>query len=311
MAAPTKADLLCEQGKALLKEQKVDAAIAMFTQAIAENSRHVPAHESLASIHYARKEYAQAAAFFQKASLFDPRRIDPIINLGAVQNRMGDFQAAAKTLRLAVSRDRKNAAAYYNLAIAQKGLNQPHLAVSAYKEALKFDPKMTEAYQNLGNLYLEMGNIQQAQFQYRKALEINPKSERAQRGLEKSYDVAEQKKKAVNPFGRLVNMEELNNRADQKVRQLTPHQQYEDRTAVHALVKEAQSAASALLLLLHDRISPLISRINQSFAQSEDPRLLLRENEMFAAGKAAFDVANAHLRAQVQLLRDHEVEIRK
>lgn len=311
MAAPSKADQLCEQGKALLRERKVDEAFAMFEQAIQENSRHVAAYESLAAIYFARKDYAKAAAHFQKASQYDPRRIDPIINLGAVQNRMGDFQAAAKTLRLAVSRDRKNTAAYYNLAIAQKGLNQPHLAVSAYKEALKIDPKMVEAIQNLANLYLEMGNIQQAQFQYHKALEINPTFERAKRGLERALLIADEMKKAINPFGRLVNMEELDHRADEKFRKLTPQQQYEDRTEVHRMTKVGEQAAVVLLTTLRDRIGPLISRINQSFSQSEDPRMLMREVETFTDELVVFERAHRDLRANIEELRAHEEQIRK
>lgn len=311
MAAPSKADLLCEQGKALLKERKIDEAFALFEQALVENSRHVAAHESLAAIYFSRKDYANAAANFQKASQYDPRRIDPIINLGAVQNRMGDFQAAAKTLRLAVSRDRKNTAAYYNLAIAQKGLNQPHLAVSAYKEALKIDPKMVEAIQNLANLYMEMGNIQQAQFQYHKALEIDPTFERAQRGLERSYLIAEQKKKEVNPFGRLVNMEELDKRvAVEKHRQLTPQEQYADRTEVHRMVKDGEQAAVVLLNTLRDRVGPALTRIGHSFSQSDDPRMLMREAETFLAEIAAFERTHAQLRAKVEELRAHEALIR-
>ncbi len=311
MPTPSKADLLCEQGKALLKERKVDEAFAMFEQAIQENSRHVPAHESLAAIYFARKDYAKAAANFQKASQYDPRRIDPMINLGAVQNRMGDFTAAAKTLRLAVSRDRKNAAAYYNLAIAQKGMNQPHLAVSAYKEALKIDPKMVEAIQNLANLYLEMGNLQQAQFHYHKALEINPTFERAKRGLEKSYAIAEEKKKAINPFGRLVNMEELDKRADEKFRKLTPQEQYEDRNEVHRIAKESEQAATVLLSLLRDRIGPLITRINQSFSQSEDPRMLMREYDSFPKEFGTYERIEGELRSRIEELKAHEAAVRQ
>jgi tetratricopeptide (TPR) repeat protein len=311
MAAPSKADLLCEQGKALLKERKIDEAFAMFEQAIQENSKHVAAHESLAAIYFARKDYEKAAANFQKASQYDPRRVDPMINLGAVQNRMGDYQAAVKTLQKAVSRDRRNAAAYYNLAIAQKGLNQPHLAVSAYKEALKLDPKMVEAIQNLGNLYLEMVNVQQAEFQYHKALDINPNFERAKRGIERSRLMAEEKRKAINPFGRLVNMEELDKRADQKVRKLSPQEQYEDRTEVHRIAKESEHAALVLLNTLRDRIGPVISRINHSFSQSEDPRMLSREVDIFAAELVAFERANGELKSRIEELREHETAVRQ
>ncbi len=311
MPVPSKADQLCEEGKSLLKEKKVDEAQARFEQALKENERHVSAHETLAAIYFARKDYPKAAASFQKAALYDPRRVDPLINLGAVQNRMGDYQAAVKTLRQAVSRDRKNATAYYNLGIAQKGLNQPHLAVSAYKEAIKFAPQMVEAIQNLANLYVEMGNLQQALAQFHKALEIKPDFERARRGLEKARLIAEEKKKAVNPFGRLVNMEELNKRSEVKHRKLTPHQQYEDRTEVHRISKECQQSAMSMLTMLRDRIGPLISRINQSFLQGEDPRLLFREYTHFENDFKLFEQVVGELRQQTASLRQHEAEMRQ
>lgn len=310
MPVPSKADQLYEQGRALLKERKIDAAAELFQQAIQDNSRHVGAHESLAAIYYARKDFVQAAAFFQKVTQYDPRKIDAIINLGAIQNRMKEFQSAAKTLRNAVSRDRKNAIAYYNLAIAQKGLNQPHLAVSAYKEALKIDPKMIDAIQNLANLYLEMGNLQQAQLQFHKALEVDPHFEKAKRGLERSYEMADEKKKAVNPFGRLVNMEELGKRSDQRYRKLSPREQYEDRTVIHQIAKEGEQAASVLLAALKERIGPLITRINQSLSQSVDPRLLMKEYAAFSTELKIFEQTTTTLRERLDDLRQHEVEIR-
>lgn len=310
MPVPSKADQLCEEGKSLLKAKKVDEAQAMLELAIKENDRHVAAHETLAAIYFARKDYPKAAACFQKAALYDPRRVDPLINLGAVQNRMGDYQAAVKTLRQAVSRDRKNATAYYNLGIAQKGLNQPHLAVSAYKEAMKYAPKMVEAIQNLANLYVEMGNIQQAQAHFHKALEIKPDFERARRGLEKSRAIAEEKKKAVNPFGRLVNMEELGKRSEVKHRKLTPQQQYEDRTEVHRISKECEQAALAMLHTLRDRIGPMMTRIHQTFLQGEDSRLLMREYRAFESDFKAFEQINEELRKRTDMLRQHETEMR-
>lgn len=307
----SKADQLCEQGRVLLKEKKIEEAMSLFDQAIQENSRHVAAHEALAAIYFAQKQYAKAAEFFEKASKFDPRRIDPLINLGAVQNRMEDFQAAAKTLRMAVSRDRRNAAAYYNLAIAQKGLNQPHLAVSAYKEVLKLDPKMIDALQNLANLYLEMGNIQQAQFHFHKALEINPNFERAKRGLERSHAIAEEKKKEVNPFGRLVNMDELAQRTEEKrFRKLSSQERYDDRNEVHQLAKDTEQSATTLLNTLREHVGPALTRISHSLSQSEDPFMMLRESEALPRELAAFERAHEDLRARIHELKAHEQAVR-
>ena len=310
--APSKADQLCDQGKAFLKERKIDEAVRLLEQAIQENSRHVGAHESLAAVYFSRKDYAKAAEFFEKASKYDPRRVEPLINLGAVQNRMEDYQAAAKTLRLAVSRDRRSTAAYYNLAIAQKGLNQPHLAVSAYKEVLKLDPKMIDALQNLANLYLDMGNIQQAQFHFHKALEIDPKFERARRGLDRCHALTEEKKKEHNPFGRLVNMQELENRAAEvKLRPLSPQERFDDRNAVHQIAKNSEQSAVVLLNTLRDRIGPALTRISHSLSQSEDPFMLMRESEALPRELAALERAHEDLRARIHELNTHEKAIRQ
>ncbi len=305
MPAPSPSETLHEQAKALLKERKADEALAVLLKAVEVNPLHAPSHETLGAIYFSRKDYDSSIDHFQMAIKADPRRIDAMINLGAVQNRKGDFQGAAKTLRLAVSRDRKNATAYYNLGIAQKGLNQQQLAISAYKEAMKLAPKMIEVYQNLANLYIEMGNIQQAQFHFHKALEIDPTFEKAKVGLKKSYDLAEEKKKAINPFGRLVNMEELANRADDKFRHLSSQERYEDRAVIHQITKDSEQNAAALLATLRDRLGPMITRIN-AFSQAVDRRMLAREYDVLSATVEAFDQTVAALRGRMDDLRANE-----
>lgn len=305
MPAISSADQLHEQAKSQLQLRHVDEALALLLKALEVNPRHAASHETLGAIYFSRKEYERSIDHFQKATQSDPRRIDAMINLGAVQNRVGDFQAAAKTLRLAVSRDRKNATAYYNLGIAQKGLNQIQLAVSAYKEALKLNPRMAEAFQNLANLYVEMGNIQQAQFHYHKAIEINPDFERAKAGLKRSYELAEEKKKAINPFGRLVNMEELANRTDSQFRPLSNQERLDDRAVIHQIAKDAEQQAQHLLATIREQVSPLISHIN-ACAQASDPRTLAREYDHLSEVVANYGNAVAALTGRMDDLRAHE-----
>ena len=78
---------------------------------------------------------------------------------------------------------------------------------------------------------------------------------------------AEEKKKAVNPFGRLVNMEELDSRsAEKSLRQLTPQERFDDRNEVHRIVKECEQSAIVMLNTLRDRIGPALTRINHSLS---------------------------------------------
>ena len=55
----------------------------------------------------------------------------------------------------------------------------------------------------------------------------------------------------------------------------------------------------------------LISRINQSFLQSEDRRLLMREYDTFQADFKLFEIVNDELRKQTAALREHEAAMRQ
>ena len=128
---------------------------------------------------------------------------------------------------------------------------------------------------------------------------------------EKAYALAEEKKKAINPFGRLVNMDELDKRSDEKFRKLTQQEQFEDRNEVHRIVKDGEQAAAILLATLRDRIGPMITRINQSFSQSEDPRMLMREFESLPSEISTYERVSGELRSKVDELKAHEEMIRK
>jgi tetratricopeptide (TPR) repeat protein len=313
MATPalSEADTLCDQAKALLKERKFADAQKLYEQAVARDSRSIPAHEGAAATAFALKDYQKAATHYKKLSTLDVRRAEPLINLGAVYNRLGDFGGAARTLRQALSKDRKSAAGYYNLGIAYKGQNQHSMCISAYKEALRLDPKMYDAHLNLANLYVEVGNFHQAIIHFEKSLEIEPKFEKAKRGLEKAREAQEEAKRSQNPFGRLVNEEEVaKHQTEVKYRDLSQQERFEDRQQLHQLAKEAESLATLLVAQLHEEVIPAVLRLQQISVQADDARAMYRESQHASTLVTKFLASAAALRDKSDSVRAHEKAIR-
>jgi len=313
MAIPASdnADVLCDQGKSLLRGKKFAEARDLFLQAIEVDARSIPAHEGAAAAAFQLNDLAAAAAHYQKISTLDVRRAEPLINLGAVYNRMRDYGAASRTLRQAVGKNKKSPDAYYNLGIAYKGQNQHSQAISAYKEALKIDPQMAEAHQNLGNLYLEMGNLQQSIAHFEKALAINPKFEKAGRSLERAKASLQESKRLQKPFGRLVQEDDVASRkAKPAYRHLSEQERFDDRERLHQHAEETEHLAAVAISRLRDELCPSILKLQQISAQSDEAKALYRESKNAAALAARFSAAVEALHAKVQAIRQYEQVIR-
>ena len=314
MDSPTaSADSLCDQARACLKNRDVKGASTYYEQAIEADQRHVAAHEGLATVYFLIHDYDRAAELFLRVTRLDPRRAQPLINLGAVQNKQGEYAAAVKTLRQALAKDRRCAEAYYNLGIAQRGLNQLSMAVSAYKEAIRLEPEMAEAYTNLGNVLIEMGNHTQARLNFERALSIRPDFEKARRGIQVASEKADDVKRSISPFGRLVDMEEVERRnaeGRKQLRHLTPQERYQDRSEVHRLSKEAEQKAAVLLNQIRSELHQSLLELSRTSTESDDPRTWARELDRFEKSFERFQELSSALFSKTDEIRTHEEKVR-
>ncbi len=307
-------DSLLDEARACVKRREMSKAIDLYEQALAQDSRYLPALEGLAGVLFLVKEYDRAIELFQKITRIDPRRPDALINIGAIQNRQGKYAEAVKTLRGALAKDRRSATAYYNLGIAHRGANQLSMSVSAYKEAIRLDPEMAEAYSNLGNVLVEMGNHTQAVLNFRRALEIRPNFEKAKQGLLKAQDRADDAKKAISPFGRLVDVDSLNRqqaKMEAKFRELTPQERFDDRSTVHKLAKEAEQRAADLLNQLRDEMASLLLDLARLMTENKDKQIWAREVEHLQSSRDRFESLRQSLAATMNQLKSHEDEMRR
>ena len=253
-----------ERGRALLRQRKLDEAMACFMTELEERPLSIDANEGAATIAYLRRDFETAASHFEAAARADARRAEPLINLGATQNRLKEFGKAIKTLQKALSRDRKNSDAYFNLGVAYKGAGQLSMASNAYKESIRLRSDFAEAHQNLGLVYLESGNPRQARTSLQRALDLCPTLKRAQAGLQRAAAASN----ANDPFGRLLNSVAPTQSVTTGRINLSEAERSADRTQVVELAGRLERSLSALATEVRGTTEPLCQQTCRSVADS-------------------------------------------
>ena len=295
------------RGRTLLREGQLDAAAQAFAEAIAANPVSAEANEGAATVAYLKKDFEQAADYFEAASRADTRRAEPLINLGAVQNRLKKYPLAVKTLQKALSRDRRNADAYFNLAIACRGNNQVSMATNAYREAIRLRSDFAEAHQNLGLTYLEVGNTRQAVASLKRALELAPHLKRAQRGLEEAH-AAENKTKA-DRFGSLVATAEDATSLTTTGATLSEAARSDDRRTLLELSGRLERSIVAMLQEVREQTEPACHQacrnMTESTSAGDHRDCAARLRATLDKSKWLLSLVDEHIAA----LQDHESKI--
>ncbi|MCA9096531.1 MAG: hypothetical protein KDA68_23790, partial [Planctomycetaceae bacterium] len=114
-----------------------------------------------------------------------------------------------------------------------------------------------------------MKNIQQAIIQFKKALEVNPEFEKARRGLEAAEQAKAEAKRAVSPFGRLVETEKLEQQQEfeAKFRELNETEREMDRQALRQLLTNSRLSAREMIEFAGEKIEPSIHMLDRTAIQ--------------------------------------------
>lgn len=308
MAAAPDVESLAKEARRAFRHRKLDEAIDLFNQALAQDEKRHDLHMSLATVYFLAKNYDSAVKHFTRVSQLAPTDGKSLINLGAVYNQMSDYNKAVSTLRRGLQKERASAEGYYNLGYAHRKLGQFAMAVSAYREAIRIEPEMVDGHVNLANVYVEMKNVQQAILHYKKALELNPQHESALRGLEVAENNRSVAKKAISPFGRLVEQGTMRAKTTAKAgRQLTDAERIDDRKKVFNLCAEVDHAARRYLQHLQDVLEPRLSALNRGIAQGPEGNFTLSKlyDDYQAAITDALEMRRTFKRKTLEL-RSHE-----
>ncbi|MDB5387440.1 MAG: Tetratricopeptide 2 repeat protein [Planctomycetaceae bacterium] len=309
MAVTAEFTSLFGQAKQHLKHREFDQAIDLFQQARQIDDDQPEMHEALAATYVMAGNLDLAIEHLVLVTRLSPRRTTAFVNLGALYNRQENYQKAIEMCRKAISIDRKSADGYYNLGIAHRKLKQMALAVPAYREAIRLNPQMAVAYQNLGNVFTDMGNFREAIVHFKQALVIDPNFEKAQVGLERAEQLKEASKTAVNPFGRLVDMEKEQSLSldPSHFRTLTDEERQIDRQTLHIAILTIGRKAKDLRDQLKSKLAPELIQLEHNLSSKSDFDAILNQ---FKPISNLFQNASKMLESATRELRDHEQRLR-
>jgi tetratricopeptide (TPR) repeat protein len=143
--------------QALDRLDRTDEAEACLKSLLDAEPGYGPAHYALGRLHYAREEYAPAAAEF--TAFLGQGACDPIAGL---------------------NQDRLKYSAGLMLGRCLERTGRPHQAAAAYEVSIAADPRRPEPLLALASLCLTQGRREEASTLARKCLEVSPDHRRAQ-----------------------------------------------------------------------------------------------------------------------------------
>lgn len=270
MSQPHAVTTSLQQVRELFRGRKYAEAIELLQKLLEADPKDDDILEMLGMAFFYSKQYEAARDTFDRLTKANPLHQNAWTNLGATLNRLGEYKKAIEALRRAVQRDRKCAEGYYNMGIAQKAMNMNTMAISAYKEAIKLKPDLIEAHLNLGNIYAEMKNMGLALQCFQNALKHDPNSAKAKAALEKAQLNQKTARKVASPFGRLVNVNELDKQLRATgPRVLEPVTRNEERELVQNVTKTIRHSAKDLVPILEETLQAQLHRLQRAVLQTE------------------------------------------
>lgn len=270
MTQQTSGDSFLKLSRDLFREKRYAEAAEILQIMLEQDPRNEAALEMLGMTRFYNKELQAAREVFERHTKLNSGHTQAWVNLGAVLNRLGEFRKAVEALRRALQKDRKCAEAYYNMGIAQRGQNLNTMAISAYKEALKIKPDLIEAHLNLGNLYVEMKNLGLALKCFQTAVRLDPNSKKARSSLENAQMNQQNARREVSPFGRLVDVKELDRQnVETGPRELDAASRRAERELVQEVTRKVRASAKEMLPMLEETLHSQLHRLERVVLQSE------------------------------------------
>lgn len=250
------------------RQGQYDQAIEAFKQAIAQDAQNLKAHRGLAAAYAQSGKTDLAIEQYRKLTQIDLTNGVAWLNLGAIYIQRGDFQEAVKAIRQGMIKEKRSAIGFYYMGEAHVGLGQTSMAMTGYKEAIKLDPQMINAHIGLGNLYLEMKSHAQAIRHFEDALKINPESRRAQEGLKRARTEKDETRDAHNPFGRLVDMDNMGLKGNVALnRELSDEERLHDRKMLRAISTELAVETGKCLDRMREDVEAALLKISRTLAE--------------------------------------------
>ena len=168
------AKLMFDAGKAQVKENNLEKAIACYQEAIRLQGDYVAAYNQLGNVLQTLGKSEEAIACYQKVLEINPNMAAAHCNLGSIWQIQGKTEEAIAAYQRAIKLKPDFGLAYQNLGKLYGNQHQLRAAENCLNQALKLQPKNPQIHQELGNIIKQMGRIEDALICFRNAIKLNP-----------------------------------------------------------------------------------------------------------------------------------------
>jgi len=146
-----------------LRERDVDAAIAWFERAVAENPQFADPHANLGLVHYNRNAVEPALESYAKAVELAPNDVPLLHNYTLVLSKAGKGDEAIAVSKRAMKLDPRNATGWHNLGMAERKRGRLTEALSALQKSVALPAHTAVFHSDMLMLSLYDASLSQAQ----------------------------------------------------------------------------------------------------------------------------------------------------
>jgi len=192
----------------------LDKAIALFEEAVLEDSMYAEVFAGLGEAYWRRYESTKDVQWVERAiqnSTTAQRLNDKLaavhLTLGLVYNGTGRHDDAERKFRAALAVDPVSAEAYQGLARALEFRGDLAAAEETYQKAIEIRPGYAAPHNDLGTYFSRRGRYEDAAMEFRTVIEIAPGEVRGYRNLGGMYWYMNKKEEAIHWFLKALELE--------------------------------------------------------------------------------------------------------
>lgn len=173
-ARPQWASVQAIQVRALLGQQRVDAALRLAERALAADPDHVALLGAHARVLAHAERGAEAFIAVARAAELAPHAAAPWIHRAEVSDRLGDRAGALVAAQQAMRLESTSPLAWQALAVAQGRLGQHADAAAAFERVVEMAPGHAAAWHDLADSLRRIGQVERAEQAARRCIEVRP-----------------------------------------------------------------------------------------------------------------------------------------
>ena len=181
-------------------EGKVEEAVRMIKEIIADDPDIIDAYFSLGNIYFKHGDYEEAIANFRES--LDRRPDDPftVINIANAYRRMGEYEEAEEFILGYLSKGMSDSQLFFILGGIKVLQKKEDEAIKYYEQCLELNPSSTSSHNALAAIYLNKEDLLNAEMHIDSVLELNPKLTNAHYHLAQLLEKRGEFKKAEEAY---------------------------------------------------------------------------------------------------------------